>query len=278
MIGSHTGNPAARVHNTSKSICAYSIARFFGYVNAASCNIKTYTATKKQLYNVNCLQQFVAFDRYIIIKKWKRFLSVMQCANLNSVPTIQKRFDNMDRSKKVACLQRFVEQLYEEHKGLLLSTILRYLGSPTDCEDVFHEVFIRIIGYADKLIEFPDNKVKAYILLVAHGVCVDYLRKQYRTPEISMDHDVLMNMVNTAEAPHKEFDAFNRADLLMIMDSVSTEDRTLLIGKYYLGLSGEELADIVGGSEVAVRSQLHRAKKKVFSEWKKAGLHLEDFE
>ena len=184
----------------------------------------------------------------------------------------------MDRSKKTIRLQRFVEQLYEEYRGLLLSTILRYTGSPVDCEDVFQEVFIRIIERAEKLMELPPNKIKAYILLVVHGVSVDHLRKNYRNPEISTDNNILISMINTAEAPHREFDAFNRADLLMIMDSVSAEDRTLLIGKYYLGLSGEELADLVGGSEIAVRSQLHRAKKKVFSEWKKAGLHLEDFE
>ena len=184
----------------------------------------------------------------------------------------------MDRSKKAIHLQDFIEQLYEEYRGLLLRNISRYLGSSEDCEDVFHEVFIRIIKCASRLIEFSPNKLKAYILLVAHGVSVDYIRKKYRTPEISTDDNMLMNMVNTAGGVHKESDAFNRADLLLVMEAVSVEERTLLIGKYYLGLSGEELADLVGGSEVAVRSQLHRAKKKLFHEWKKAGLRLEDFE
>lgn len=181
----------------------------------------------------------------------------------------------MDRSN---CLQKFVEQLYEEYRGLLFSTILKYFGPSTECEDVFQEVFVRIIQQAGKLIEFSPNQIRAYILLVAHGVSVDYLRKKYRNNEISMDNDILINLVNTSKEVHKETDAFNRVDLFLIMETLSLEERTLLIGKYYLGLSGEELANLVGGSKVAVRSQLHRAKKKVFTEWKKAGLHLEDFE
>lgn len=184
----------------------------------------------------------------------------------------------MDRSKKAIHLQDFIEQLYEEYRGLLLRNISRYLGSSEDCEDVFHEVFIRIIKCASRLIEFSPNKLKAYILLVAHGVSVDYIRKNYRNPEISMDDNMLTNAVNSARGMYGESDAFKRVDLLLIMETVSPEEQTLLIGKYYLGLSGEELASLVGGSEVAVRSQLHRAKKKVFNEWKKAGLRLEDFE
>ena len=184
----------------------------------------------------------------------------------------------MDRLKKAIRLQKFIEQLYEDYRGLLLSYISRYLGSPEDCEDVFHEVFIRIINCASNLIDYSPNRRKAYIFLVAHGVSVDFIRKKYRSLEISMDNDMLINMVNISQEACKESDAFNRIDLFLIMKSVPPEDQTLLIGKYYLGLSGEELANLVGGSEATVRSQLHRAKKKVFNEWKKVGLCLEDFE
>jgi RNA polymerase sigma-70 factor (ECF subfamily) len=184
----------------------------------------------------------------------------------------------MNRTKNTIDLQKFVEQLYEEYRGLLLNTILRYLGSTTDCEDVFHEVFIRIIKCASRLIEFSPNKLKAYILLVAHGVSVDYIRKNYRNPEISMEDNMLTNVVNSARGMYAEPNTFKKVDLLLIMETVSAEERILLVGKYYLGLSGKELASLVGGSEATVRSQLHRAKKKVFNEWKKAGLSLEDFE
>lgn len=173
--------------------------------------------------------------------------------------------------------QSFVETLYEENRVLLLKTIRRHIGPSEDCEDVFQEVFIRIIENADKLIEFPQNKLIAYILLIAHGVSIDYLRKQYRNPEISVDDNVLVNAFNDTEYTSAVNDPFNKVDLSLIIETVSPDERMLLIGKYYLGLSGNELARIVGGSAIAVRSQLHRAKKKVFTEWKKAGLQLEDF-
>ena len=183
----------------------------------------------------------------------------------------------MDKLLNAFPQQLFVETLYEEHRFLLLNTIRKHIGPSEDCEDVFHEVFIRIIENADFLSKFPKNKLKAYILLIAHGVSIDYLRRQYRNPEISFDDDILLNTVSTTEGLSKSYDDFNRIDLSLILESVSPEERILLLGKYYLGLSGNELANIVGASAIAVRSQLHRAKKKVFNEWTKSGLHLEDF-
>ena len=52
------------------------------------------------------------------------------------------------------------------------------------------------LGLAEKLMELPPNKIKAYILLVAHGVSVDHLRKNYRNPEISTDNNILISMIN----------------------------------------------------------------------------------
>jgi RNA polymerase sigma factor (sigma-70 family) len=183
----------------------------------------------------------------------------------------------MDKRYICSSHESFIETLYEENKVLLLNTIRKYIGPSEDCEDVFQEVFIRIMENANNLSQFPQDKLKAYILLIAHGVSIDYLRKQYRNPEISLDDDILMNMVSIAKNLSVANDPFNKVDLSMIMETVSLEEQTLLIGKYYLGLSGNELARIVGGSAIAVRSQLHRAKKRVFNEWRKAGLRLEDF-
>lgn len=183
----------------------------------------------------------------------------------------------MDKWQNSFANRRFIESLYEEHRLLLLNTIRRYVGVSEDCEDIFHEVFIRIIENADNLIQFPANKLKAYILLIAYGVSIDYLRRKYRNPEICIDDDILFNTVCKTDKKQDVYDPFNKVDLSLILDTIPQEQRVLLIGKYYLGLSGEELACLVGGSSVAVRSQLHRAKKKVLEEWKKAGLCLEDF-
>ena len=183
----------------------------------------------------------------------------------------------MDKQQIDDSHKSFVETLYEENKVLLLNAIQKHVGTSEDCEDIFHEVFIRIIENANKLIHFPPNKLKAYILLIAYGVSIDYLRRRYRNPEICIDDDILLNTFINTETPSKVYDPYNKVDLSLIMETVSQEERILLVGKYYLGLSGSELASIVGGTAVAVRSQLHRAKKKVFNEWRKAGLHLEDF-
>lgn len=171
----------------------------------------------------------------------------------------------------------FIEEVYTCYRIPLLRVIRKHIGNTSACEDVLHDVIIQIIGKADLLHSLPKHKMEAYIFLIAHGVSYDFLKKKYRHAEIDVTEDIIESISGKYLASPEPMDTFSRIELAMMMDGISEEDRILLIGKYYLELSTKELMAFVGGSPSAIRSNIHRAKKRLFEQWRALGLSLEDF-
>ena len=171
----------------------------------------------------------------------------------------------------------FISDVYNQYKSSLLRVIRKHIGYSSACEDVLHDVIIQIIGKADLLRSLPQHKMEAYIFMIAHGVSYDFLKRKYRHAEIDLTEEIIESISGSYMASPEPMDTFGQIELAMMMDDISEEDRMLLIGKYYLELSTKELVSIVGGTPTAIRSKIHRAKKKVFEKWRNSGLSLEDF-
>ena len=171
----------------------------------------------------------------------------------------------------------FIEEIYSQYKLPLLRVIRKHLGNTSACEDVLHDVIIQIIGKTELLHSLPKYKMEAYIFLIAHGVSYDFLKKKYRHAEIDLTEDLIESISGKYLASPEPMDTFSRIELSVMLDGISEEDRLLLIGKYYLELSTKELQKLVGGTSTAIRSKIHRAKKKLLEQWRAMGLCLEDF-
>ena len=115
-------------------------------------------------------------------------------------------------------------------------------------------------------------------LLMTRGVSIDFLRKNHFNKKDDLADDILLELVDShAVALIKPVDPIAKTDLKIMLEHISADDLTLLIGKYYLGLDTNDLAAISGLTSTAVRSRVHRAKNKLFDKWKATGLTMEDF-
>jgi len=175
-------------------------------------------------------------------------------------------------------IHAFLENLYERYRFPLLRIIRKYVGNSDICEDLFHEVIVRIIDHAELLITLSRPKLEAYIILIARGISVDYLRKNHVIDQIDIGDEALFDVLENCDTLSTDsLSPINKVDLILMMHTLSKEDRLLLIGKYYLGLSTADLSKAMGGTPTAVRSRIHRAKNKIMSEWKHSGLCIGDF-
>ena len=172
----------------------------------------------------------------------------------------------------------FIENLYTNYRSFMLCIISRYLNESFWQEDVFHEVFIRILQKADFLRTLPPQKLETYLLLMTRGVSIDFLRKNHFNEQDDLADDILLELVDThAIVAPGPVDPIAKTDLKIMLEHISADDLTLLIGKYYLGLESNELATISGMTSTAIRSRIHRTKSKLFEKWKATGLTMEDF-
>lgn len=167
-----------------------------------------------------------------------------------------------------------LESIYLRYRPLMLWSAEKYVG-PNDSEDIFHEAFMKVIRVASTLQQLPPPKMKMYILLIVRGTAIDFLRKEQRYLRADLEDGVLQNLLSST--PGQTMGAYGRAELLEMMRALPQDEQSLLIGKYYLGLSSKELTELIGGTDTGMRTKLHRARKKLFDAWTNAGLHMGDF-
>ena len=184
----------------------------------------------------------------------------------------------MNNSAHTQQIQCFIEDLYNRYKLPLLKIIRKYIGNSDMCEDIFHEVFIRIIRKAKMLNQFPRPKLETYIFSIARGVSIDFLRKENKLVQIDIGDEDFLNILETNnQLKSRILNPLKKVELILMLETLPAEERLLLVGKYYLGLSIDDLAEILGYTSTAVRSKIHRAKKHVINEWSKSKLNMEDF-
>lgn len=171
-----------------------------------------------------------------------------------------------------------LDAIYSEYRNYMLSIARSYIDDAQVCEDIFHNAFISLIRNQERVTQLPPPKLKAYILLAVRHASIDYLRKERRMNLVDVSDDVLMDLISksrevltTSEMP------FQTVEFYSVIRQLSTEDQTLLIGKYVVGLDSNELAQILDCKPGAVRVKLHRANKRALALFSSLGLRLEDF-
>jgi len=75
-----------------------------------------------------------------------------------------------------------MEQLVARYRSALFSWLLGMTGNRADAEDLFQEVWFRVIRHAER---FTDVSFKAWMWKIARNLLIDFRRK--RKPDISLD-------------------------------------------------------------------------------------------
>lgn len=184
----------------------------------------------------------------------------------------------MTHAADLQSLEGFVEMLYVQYRAAIFSVIAKYVAKPADREDVFHDVFVRILRRAEFLSTLPQHKLETYLLLMARGVTIDYLRKNDFYHQCDLTDDIILDLLHVRKLQASDRgDSAEKIELSMMLQCIPAEDVALLIGRYYLNLDTKELAEMCDITPTAVRSRVHRARKRLLEAWKETGLSMGDF-
>ena len=123
------------------------------------------------------------------------------------------------------------------------------LRNPADAEDVYQEVFLKLIRSKPEFENAAHQK--AWFLRVTANCCKDYLKKNARRESVLTEQD-------RPEEPPRGNDDLNNA-----LDALSERYRLLIHLYYYEGYRTEEIARILEMKASTVRSGLKRARKRL---------------
>jgi RNA polymerase sigma-70 factor (ECF subfamily) len=164
------------------------------------------------------------------------------------------------------------ETLVYRHQRPVLNFIFRFMGDPTEAEDLTQEVFFRVWKSAGTY--KPDAKFTTWLYRIATNLCINKQRalRIRKWLAISQSHEPKQNSEDTfipvegAEITTPEdhlIDSEQSLHLLNAINDLPTSQRLAIVLKIYDGLSYHEISQIMNRSVSAVDSLLIRAKKNL---------------
>ena len=146
-------------------------------------------------------------------------------------------------------------RVVHEREARLLRVAWRILGNWADAEDVAQEVFLRLhrhgLGFAS------EGALASWLYRVTVNLCVDRSRRIRATEELQD----LRAGGPSAEAAVLRDEQKRR--LMRALSTLPTKERAAVVLREIEGLSTAEVAEILGSSEVTVRTQIHRAMARL---------------
>jgi len=158
-----------------------------------------------------------------------------------------------------------VERLYEELRPAAFAVAYRMLGTVSEAEDAVQEGFLRLHRALEEgeRIESP----RAYLSTVVTRVCIDQLRSARVRRETYVGEWLPEPLLSTAEeddpARHAELADSLSVAFLVVLESLSPEQRAAFLLHDVFDYPYERIAEIVGTSEANARQLATRARRHV---------------
>lgn len=157
---------------------------------------------------------------------------------------------------------RAFETLYGRHRNRLYSFLLRQLREPALADEIFQDVWQRVIGARAGW--QPEAAFSTWLFRIAHNRLNDHWRAARHRPSAPMDADERVAAIRDAQTPETELSAFEqRRRLQLAMEQLPPEQREVLQLRLDQELSLEEIAEITGVGRETVKSRLRYAMDKL---------------
>ncbi len=140
-----------------------------------------------------------------------------------------------------------LETLVTRYKDRIYTSIYLLVKDKYMAEDLFQDVFIRIIDTLNGGRYTEEGKFLPWALRIAHNMCVDHFRKVKRSPSIktSDDRDIF-EVLNFSEpsAETKMMQTQSHERVRKMIDMLPADQREVMILRHYADLSFKEIADL----------------------------------
>jgi RNA polymerase sigma-70 factor, ECF subfamily len=152
------------------------------------------------------------------------------------------------------------ERLYRKHKDALYRFFLRQSGNQALAEELYQEVWLRVIKARDSYEQ--KAKFTTWLYRIAHNILIDH----YRKPQTEKDDEFEAESIpdNAANDPEVILSGQEKIQRFRTqLENLPKEQLEVFLLKEEAGLSLEEIALTVGESKETVKSRLRYAIKKL---------------
>lgn len=148
--------------------------------------------------------------------------------------------------------------LYHRYADSIFNSILRLVQDVAEAEDLLQEVFVTVFSDREKLGKL-DN-FEAWTRRLAINLSISHLRKRKM---VFVDIESLRGEDCLPEVEEVDWSDIQVAAVDRAIQALPHTARTVLNLYLFEGVRQEEIAQLLGMTHTAVRSQYHRAKQKI---------------
>ncbi|MGW4715616.1 RNA polymerase sigma factor SigJ [Nocardia sp. NPDC004260] len=154
---------------------------------------------------------------------------------------------------------------FEEHRPYLRRLAYSTLGSLSDADDVVQEAWLRLQRQYETGTAGEIDNLRAWLSTVTGRLALDHLGSARVRREQYVGEWLPEPEVTSWDDPADRITQDERVTtaLLVVLESLSPAERTAFVLQDVFGMSGPEVAEVVGRTPAAVRQLASRARKHV---------------
>jgi RNA polymerase sigma-70 factor (ECF subfamily) len=164
--------------------------------------------------------------------------------------------------------ERAFERIVATYAAPVHALVARFLGAEHGREDVVQEVFLRVVQNRARYV--PSARLSTWLYRIAFNLCAherERARPQHSLDESAAQRGAFEQLAPAEAAPDS---ALARADAIGAVRAAIARlpeaQRMALLLARYEELSHAEIAQVLGSSEKAVKSLVHRARERLREE------------
>ena len=152
-------------------------------------------------------------------------------------------------------------ELYTKYRRFMYSVAVMHASREMSAEDIVQNASYTLATYSERIRNMDEPARLTYIKLMVQSAAANHYRQVDRDVKLQFQIETVGSCcARSAEADYMDF--ANYELLNKVLESLDERDRVLLTGKFYLRLSDEEVAEMVGCKPDSVRMLVKRAKQK----------------
>lgn len=153
-------------------------------------------------------------------------------------------------------------QLYEQYAAVIFRYVFAHVDNRLDAEDLTEDVFLRAWRSIAKYRQ-QDVPFLAFMFRIARNAVIDHHRSSRRSQQFvsSLDEDRPDQEIKDMRPDPSDaaLDNLAHQEMRRLLEQLHDDYRTVILLRFFSGLSPEETAEVMEKSPGAVRVMQHRA-------------------
>ena len=161
-------------------------------------------------------------------------------------------------------LESALAELVRRYQQDVFRFCLHYLKEVEAAKDLAQETFLRVYTSRERF--DAARRFKPWVLCIARNLCLNELKRKKTVSMETLEQYASSARDGSGGLAHYSADAPDEALMLrerrealrQAIEELNVESRELVVLRFFERMSAKEIADVVGSTEGAIRTRLHR--------------------